>query len=233
MTPGKFFGYACFSLGVAFWLSAYVGIIWRGFKDRSYGMPLVALALNFSWEFIYSFLYPPVPAIARFGVLAWLFLDIPIAFQCLVYSRDEFRNRVAKKCAHLIFFATMAVSFAAVLVFVKEFKDFKAYYSSFGINVIMSACFVSMLIRRKNMRAQSIYIAVSKSFGTLFVFLWVYFWFPANLHAVLTEIIPARTQPLSESIKVMYSIIIILDLTYIVLIYRECLKEGINPWIRF
>ena len=196
-------------------------------------MPLVAFGLNIAWEFIYSLVYPPVPAIARYVVRAWLFLDILIAIQCLVYSKNEFRNRLAKKCAHLIFFATIAISFVAVLVFVKELKDFQAYYSSFGINVIMSACFVSMLVRREDLRAQSIYIAAFKSLGTLFVFLWAYFWFPAIMHAVLTEIIPARTQPLSEFIIVMYSIIIILDLTYIILIYRKCIEEEINPWTRF
>ena len=233
MTLGKFFGYTCFSLGVIFWLSAYISIIWRGVKDRSYGMPLVALCLNISWEFIYSFIYTPVPVIARYAVRAWLLLDIPIAIQCLVYSRNEFRNRLTKKCAHLIFFATLAICFVAVLLFVEKFGDFRAYYSSFTSNLVMSACFIFMLVRRGDIRAQSTYIAIFKGLGTLFVFLWAYFWFPVVTDTVLTEIIPAQTQPLSKAIIAMYSIIVILDLIYIVLIYRKCIEKGKDPWRRF
>ena len=34
--------------GIA-WTITYVALVYRGFKDRTYGMPLAALALNISW----------------------------------------------------------------------------------------------------------------------------------------------------------------------------------------
>ena len=41
-----------------FWTLTYVPIIWRGFLDQTYGMPLAALCANLSWEFIFSFVHP-------------------------------------------------------------------------------------------------------------------------------------------------------------------------------
>ena len=37
-----------------FWLVAYILIIYRGFKDQSYGMPVVAFIGNIAWEFIFG-----------------------------------------------------------------------------------------------------------------------------------------------------------------------------------
>jgi len=37
------------------WSVVYLGLINRGFKDKTYGMPLFALAFNIAWEFMYAF----------------------------------------------------------------------------------------------------------------------------------------------------------------------------------
>ncbi len=37
-----------------FWTVTYLLIIRRGFRDQTYGMPLVALCANLAWEFIFS-----------------------------------------------------------------------------------------------------------------------------------------------------------------------------------
>ena len=38
------------------WTVVYILIIVRSYRDKTYGMPYWALAFNFSWEFIFSFL---------------------------------------------------------------------------------------------------------------------------------------------------------------------------------
>ena len=42
-----------------FWTIAYINIIYRGFKDKACGMPLMVLGLNWSWEFIFAFMGDP------------------------------------------------------------------------------------------------------------------------------------------------------------------------------
>ncbi|MCP3940709.1 MAG: hypothetical protein GY710_04410 [Desulfobacteraceae bacterium] len=49
-------------MGAIFWILTYLMIIKRGFQDKSFGIPLWALSMNISWEFIYSFVVPsPMP----------------------------------------------------------------------------------------------------------------------------------------------------------------------------
>lgn len=41
-----------------FWTISYLLIVQRSIQERSVGMPLVALCINISWEFIFSFVFP-------------------------------------------------------------------------------------------------------------------------------------------------------------------------------
>ena len=55
MDERMFWGYTCFGATALFWGLAYLGMIWRGFAGRTYGMPLPALAANLAWEFTIAF----------------------------------------------------------------------------------------------------------------------------------------------------------------------------------
>ena len=68
------------TIGGIFWILAYVCIISKGFKDKTYGMPLIALCANISWEFIYSFVLPSSPPQLFINYL-WFGLDCVIVFQ--------------------------------------------------------------------------------------------------------------------------------------------------------
>lgn len=37
------------------WTLVYIDSIRKGFKDKTYAIPLYALGLNFAWEVIYTF----------------------------------------------------------------------------------------------------------------------------------------------------------------------------------
>ncbi len=47
-------------VGNAAWFAAYLLVIVVGFRERTYAIPLVAVAMNLSWEFIFGFLTPSV-----------------------------------------------------------------------------------------------------------------------------------------------------------------------------
>src|SRR3712207_6737729 len=71
------------------WTLAYLLIIRQGFLDRTYGMPLVALCANISWEFIFAFVYPHDLPQGAVNVV-WFSLDVVILFQLLLYGPREF-----------------------------------------------------------------------------------------------------------------------------------------------
>ena len=235
MSTGEILGLTC---DIA-WLFAYVAIIWRGFKDRSSAMPMIALSTNISWEAIYSFIYQPFSSYLHYTSIAWFFFDIPIAWQCFIYGANDFKPQFNKNNYRLIFLATIAIVFPVILTSFYEFNDTEGVYTAFGTNLIMSILFVFMLIRRDDICGQSLYIALFKCLGTLFAFLSLFFVSAAdiitqsNFQAALTGIIGYRAYPLTPLIKVLYPINFIFDILYIVLLYRKCREKEINPWTRF
>ena len=76
-------------VGGIFWILTYIFIISKGYKDKTYGMPLLALCANISWEFIFSFLFPHSPHQLYINYL-WFALDVVIVFQFFKYYKNEF-----------------------------------------------------------------------------------------------------------------------------------------------
>src|SRR5687768_9771182 len=72
-----------------FWTLTYLLILRRGYLDRSYGMPMLALCANLSWEFIFSFVYPhPQPQL--YIDYLWLLFDVGILIQYLRLGHRDF-----------------------------------------------------------------------------------------------------------------------------------------------
>lgn len=158
------------------WTLAYLLIIRQGFLDRTYGMPLVALCANISWEFIFSFVYPhDLPQ--RAVNVVWFSFDVVILFQLLRYGPREFSG-LPKGMLYLAFALALATSFGVVLGITREFDDFDGAYSAFGQNLMMSVLFCTMLYARRSLRGQSPWIALLKLLGTLLASVAFYFFDP-------------------------------------------------------
>jgi hypothetical protein len=146
-----------------FWTLTYLLIIRRSALDHTYGMPLAALCANISWEFLFSFIYPP-SAIQHTVNLIWFFLDLIILLQLLYFGPREFAD-LSKRIFYLLVSLTLATSFCSVLFITIEFHD-SGTYAAFGQNLMMSVLFIVMLHRRRSLRGQSISIALCKLIGT-------------------------------------------------------------------
>jgi len=197
-----------------FWTLVYILIIKRGFEDKVLGMPLVALCANISWEFIFSFIYPH-DAPQYYVNIVWFLFDVVILVQALKFGKFDFNPRLPLKLFYPTFALTLLMSFCAVLLVSREFKDWDGKYAAFGQNFMMSVMFVSMLLRRNNVKGQSIYIALFKMIGTLLPSILFFLYYPKSL-----------------LLDYLYVSIFIFDLIYFVMLYRKCLEEGINPWAR-
>ena len=196
------------------WTLVYILIIKRGFQDKTLGMPLVALCANISWEFIFSFIYPH-EAPQYYVNIVWFLFDVVILVQALKFGKFDFNARLPEKLFYPTFALTLLMSFFAVLLVSREFKDWEGKYAAFGQNLMMSVMFVSMLLRRSGVEGQSIYIALFKMIGTLLPSILFFMFYPASL-----------------LLDFLYIAIFIFDLIYFVMLYRKCLEEGINPWAR-
>ena len=193
-------------IGGLFWSITYILIIRRGFKDRTYGMPLAALCANISWEAIFSFVYP-VSTPQLYINYIWFLLDVLIVMQFLYYGKNEFPALSFRKF-YAMFLLSLTTAFGLVLFITRDFKDWQGAYAAFGQNLMMSVLFIVMLYSRNNLRGQSIYIALFKMFGTGIASVAFYLYQPISLGSVL--------------LPFLYVSIFVYDIIYVILIYQKC-----------
>lgn len=236
--------FATAMLSGVFWLLAYILIIYRGFKDHSYGMPVVALCGNLAWELIFGLgietgcpaTWSSCPAsIIQARNFIWLLFDFFILYTVIKYGRRYFTG-ILQRFFPVIIVAGIGIAFLLIYTIVQEFWiqnvwnvavdgqtpaflplriQGGSYYTGFGLNFVMSLLFIFMIMRRGNVEGQSVYIAASKWLGSLAAYAFML------ADGVQTPVV-----------NVLYGATFAFDIVYIWLVYRTARAAGINPWRR-
>jgi hypothetical protein len=100
---------ALLGIGVLLWDATYILMTRRALATKSFGMPLVALAANLSWEVIYVFYVCEVP-LETFGFLFWLILDIGLVYTTLRFGAEDGKHTwpwVGRNIAWVLGFLTL------------------------------------------------------------------------------------------------------------------------------
>jgi len=156
-------------IGCVFWIAAYVFIIRQSFKDKAYGLPLVAICMNLAWEFLASWVIPnPVP-LWHFFDRMWFFVDLVIVYQLLRYGRGlqtipEIRDNFVP-----VIIGTTLLSGMGLYAFYIQYHDLLGLMGAFMINLVMSVTFVFFYFSRRHQdgRGLSVPAAWCKMLGTL------------------------------------------------------------------
>jgi hypothetical protein len=150
-----------------FWAAAYLLIIARAGRDKVYGMPVVALCANLSWEIINSFIQTPF-GFVRPIPLVWLSMDAVIAWQIVKYGPAQF-PRLSKRLCYGFFGLTFSFTFVAMFqlnkVFADYYRDQWGLYTGFVDALMMAALFLSMFYSRASTAGQSVPIALCMLLG--------------------------------------------------------------------
>ncbi len=196
-----------------FWTLTYLLIIKQGFQDQTFGMPLLALCANLSWEFIFAFIYPhglPQRYISRM----WFIFDCLIVGQYLRFAPAEFS--LPAGWFFPVFVFSLMGSFAVLLLAIKKWDYPKGIYTALGQNLLMSVLFVVMLVNRGSIAGQSIYIALFKLLGT----------------GMSTAAIGLWWKP-TAVVRGVGAGIFLIDLLYLGMVYQTAMQAGLNPWAWF
>jgi hypothetical protein len=151
------------------WTIVYIEAIRVGWRDKTYAIPIAALALNFAWESTYAVhdLMTSV-SIQAYVNLAWALADLAIVFTFLKFGRSELPGFVTRAMFTAWVMLIFGASYAVQWLFLAEFGTHQASrYSAFLQNAFMSGLFVQMAIARRGLRGQRLTIALSKWLGTL------------------------------------------------------------------
>ncbi len=196
------------------WTVAYALIIRRSARDKAVGMPMTALCINISWELYYSVVFPhPPPQI--YVNWAWVLFDVVIFAQFVKYGRKELEPGLPQWMFLPLLGFTLVMAYAGVVAMGHDLHDADGMYSAFGSNVLMSALFIRMLLRRGDVQGQSLYIALAKLVGTFCVCIVAY-----------------GEHPERYLLTVFYVCIVVLDVAYAALLARRSRELGIDPWRR-
>lgn len=220
------FFYLGATLGEIFWVFAYMLIIYRGIKDKTYGMPLVPLALNLGLEFVFCFC-------DRFNLLfsyTWFLFDLGIVYTYFKYGYTSFNKfyRLEKKQWYFIsvlaFLIGFLVNFYGHQFFahvLNELPDTEiSIFFSVLVCVFMPVCRLAMFFQRGNSEGQSFIIACLIMMGNFLCFLRI----------VATSDLYIWNNSFIRLILVIY---VVADFYCAILLYKQLIKEGLNPWKRF
>jgi hypothetical protein len=208
------------------WVAVYSLLVKRGFQDKSYGMPLVALSGNVAWESIFSSVYiVGRHSPGRIIIFAWLVLDAIVVVTFILYGYRYLENSY-----HLTrpqFYALGVFSLASAYAFFLAAPPFLltlpmfqgdmfevASFLAYALNFVISVLFVNMVLQRRRVEGQSLYIGLLKWIGTLIVAIWY----------VLEHPFPLTWFIVIE--------IEIFDILYLKLIYSKLSRAGVSPWLR-
>jgi len=161
------------------WTIVYIDGIRIGFRDKSYAIPFYALALNFTWELLYTYFGFRTNGVTVQNVFnaLWFAFDVGILYTYFKFGRKHFGPKRFDPSAdadgtdkYFVAWNVLGLitAFGVQYAFRREFGVSKAAaYSAFPQNLIMSILFISMLVKRGSREGQSLTIAVNKWIGTL------------------------------------------------------------------
>lgn len=192
------------------WIVAYIEALRVGFRDKSYGIPFLTLALNFTWEAYYTYQGYLVfgSHVSTYVNCIWVLIDIGILYTYFKYANQEVKAEKNTFYIQAILFLTgcfLLQHFAFLWLGIVN----GALYVGYFINFLMSFLFVRMYLRRPDLKGQSLLIAIPKCIGTFST-------------TILFGIIGSKTAGgVHEAILYIGLIIFVTDLIYIYLLAKR------------
>ena len=154
--------------GVA-WTIVYIVSIRVGFTQKTYAIPVAALALNIAWESIHTTNGLITDrSVQTYINLAWCVADVVIVYTFFRYGRRELPRFVGRWMFIGWGVAVIAAAYVVQWLFIVEFGwNAAARYTAFLQNALMSGLFIAMFVARRGARGQSLVIGCAKWIGTL------------------------------------------------------------------
>ena len=195
-------------LGEGLWIIAYILIIRKAFRSHTYGLPLTAIALNYTWEVLYGIIFPSSCWVVRLLRYGWLILDSVIVWQLLRYGRRE--QSVPDFRRHFYEGVLLIFLMAGIgnWTFRRAFQDQGGVAAAYVINFIMSILFVLLFYSRKDGHGLSYGAAWTKMLGT------------GILSLASAIILIAHPTPSLAFMLFLFVSIFLFDVAYTVLLHR-------------
>ena len=152
-------------VGTAFWLILYVLAIISGFRAKTYEIPLVAIAANFTWELIAA-VYRIAPVrLWHIGDIGWLGLDAGIVWTVLRYGRQQQPIPEIRRNFYVVCAGTFVFALIVQLALEPKLNDAYGFLDAYIISVMMSVLFYFLYFARRVVNKLNYAIAWCKLLG--------------------------------------------------------------------
>ena len=174
-----------FALGCLLWVFTYVIVIKNIRKIQFVEIPLMAVLANYSWEFLWSWVFKTdMGELYVWGYRIWFFLDCFILYGLFKYGIKQVAEDLLKKTYYFNLIFGLA-SWMFILYFYIKLYDLPyshmGAFSGYILNVMMSALYITFFLRMKQPSYFSYLSSWFKGVGTLLitVFCFLHFsdWF--------------------------------------------------------
>ncbi|TAE14793.1 MAG: hypothetical protein EAZ95_09565 [Bacteroidetes bacterium] len=173
--------HALFALGCLLWVFTYFHVIRRIFSCKTVGIPWVAICANFSWEFLWSFVFKTdMGSFYEYGYIIWFCMDCVILYGLFVYGYKQLQPSHNVQQHALWIFALGITSWMVMLYYYIDKWDAPITQmganSGYILNVMMSALYIDFLFKQ-NIQDLSIGAAWYKGVGTFFITIFCFLHF--------------------------------------------------------
>lgn len=207
--------------GLLFWIIVYILMVRRGFKDRSYGMPIVALFVNVAWESYYAF-FTDVPMMNKVGAALYLVFDIGVVWTAIKFAKDDFDSALIKRYLNHVMIVTTVAAFFLIAMFDRAFNDPFGPLSAGFTTMLLSILMLCMLFRRDSVKGQSFYIGLFILLGDV-----------AGYFMTLIAKQTVQDNIWIPWVNTVNAIIIGCNIVYLILYVQVARRDGVNPWTRW
>ena len=207
------------------WTTAYLLIIRQSFREKTYGVPMVAVMMNIVWEFCFSFdvLDQNLAPFFEWGNRLWFVFDVVILYQLFKWGKQAQVLPPVRDYFHAIAGFGLAATAAALPLAIIYVNDLDGISSSFTMNLSMSVMFPFMIYFRPRLEGLNYPAAWLKMIGTAAGALLCVWWFPAQFEngfripsALIGQQIPEP--PSYAYLNTIYILIFLIDCLYIYLL---------------
>lgn len=206
-------------IGTGLWVIAYIIAIVQGFKQKTYAVPLVAIAANFTWEVLASFKWVAPIKLWHIGAIVWMLFDITIVYSLFRYGRNVQVIPEIKKWFYPVVIGTFILAYIFQEQFAQYYNDDLGFEDAYLINNSMSILFIFMYFTRREAGDMAYWVAWLKMLGTGVTSLSMYF--------LLPKFYPQRTE--FDFMTLLYCGAFGFDVIYVLLLTKARLGEEPVP----
>jgi hypothetical protein len=202
---------------------AYTFMIAKNRRDRSYGVPLLCLASNISWEIQTTLVIQSNYACYSLANGTWLAMNMIIMAQTFYYGPTEWRRStpwlrtIGASWFHALFAMVSACTYIFWQLFMQQTGDDAndAAYSSWVMALLEAVLTLAMLHQRQSSRGQSVLAACFKTVSVT----------AAATISILVSPKPNGADLSTPLFMYVYALVIVLNAMYAVMLRAQQRRE--------